>query len=102
MDPDQVRCDDAAEGARLGLLGMMTGISEDHWSAGWLKDLELELWQARQDGGPFEYGHGVVTQRQCALLRLLSDEAGGWWVFDMGAGPVFLSMNQWRARLAAR
>jgi hypothetical protein len=102
MDPDKVRCDDAADGARLGLLGVMTGISEDHWSAGWLIDLELVLWRACEDGGPFEYGHGIVTQRQCALLRLLSEEAEGWWVFDIGAGPVFLPMDKWLARVASR
>jgi hypothetical protein len=62
------------DGARLGLLGIMTGISEDHWSAGWQTDLEVELWRAREIGGPFAYGHGVVTQRQCVL----SEEAGGW------------------------
>lgn len=26
-----------ADGARLGLLGIMTSISEDNWCAGWMK-----------------------------------------------------------------
>jgi hypothetical protein len=99
MDPDKVKCDDAAEGARLGLLGIMTGISEDHWSAGWRADLEVELWRACKIGGPFEYGHGTVTQRQCALLWLLSEEAEGWWAYDRERGPIFLPMDEWLDRI---
>lgn len=33
IDPNQVRCDQADEGAALGLLGMMMGISEEFWCA---------------------------------------------------------------------
>ena len=92
-------CEDAAEGARWGLLALMTGISQEAWCAGWMTGLENELWRAAT-GLPGPYGRGVVTQRQADLLRLLSDEADGWWVYDADRGPTFLPIDEWLRRAA--
>jgi hypothetical protein len=102
VNPNEVRCEDAADGAQLGLLALMTGISEEYYCAGWMMGLEFDLWRARETG-PLDYGRGMVTTRQCDLLRLLSEEAGGWWVFDMERGSVFLPLAEWleRAETAA-
>jgi hypothetical protein len=97
MLPDGLFCEDAEEGARLGLLGPMTGISEERWCAGWLSNLEFILWRAR-NGEPSGFEVGSATPRQAELLRLLSEEAGGWWVYEE-AGPVFLPMDEWLRRL---
>jgi hypothetical protein len=69
------RCETAAEGAALGLLGLMSGISEEYWCAGWLNGLEFDLWNAQANG---RYGQGAITERQAKLLRLLSEECEGW------------------------
>jgi hypothetical protein len=94
-------CKDAEEAAQLGLLGLMTGISEEGWCAGWLSNLEFDLWQACH-GGPTGYGHHIVTPRQAQLLKLLSEAAGGWWVYEMDQGAVFLPLEEWLRRLAER
>jgi hypothetical protein len=90
-------CDTVDEGAQVGLLALMTGISEDYWCAGWMSGLELSCWKARNEG-PLNYGRGVITQRQCDLLRLLSEQADGWWTYDNG--PVFVRLAQWQDRVA--
>jgi hypothetical protein len=94
------RSDTAAEGAALGLLGLMTGISEEYWCAGWLKGLEFDLWDAQPNS---THGHGVITERQAVLLRLLSEECEGWWHLEDGAdNPQFISIAEWLKILAKR
>src|ERR1051325_11236160 len=99
ISPGEI-CDTAAEGAALGLLGLMSGISEEYWCAGWLTGLEFDLWNAQADSG---YGHGTVTKRQAMLLRLLSEECDGWWHWKEGAdNPQFVSLGEWREIVAKR
>jgi hypothetical protein len=98
IDPGE-RCETAAEGAALGLLGLMSGISEEHWCAGWLTDLEFRLWDAQAG----KYGQGVITERQVKLLRLLSEECEGWWHWKEDAeNPEFISLAEWRDIVAKR
>lgn len=93
IDPNLCFCGDAQEGAALGLLALMTGLSEACWFAGWATGLEFWLW----DIAPGERG---VTERQVALLRLLSDEADGWWVWnDEADRPEFLPLDTWKQRV---
>lgn len=93
--------DDAMEGAAWGLLALMSGISEEYWCAGWMSGNELSLWRARQKG-PMRYGQGYITQRQCDLLRLLSEEAGGWWAWSDDTGSAFVPLEEWASREAAK
>lgn len=97
MDFREVRCDDASEGAAFGLIGVMTGISEACWCAGWLNGLEFQLWKARQ--GPGRFGQGEVTERQSSLLRLLAEECDGWWIYDRADNPRFIRTAEWLAIL---
>ena len=93
--------DDPQEGASLGLLALMTGISEGYWCAGWMMGLERACWAAREaPERDHDYGMGSITQRQARLLRDLSDEAGGWWVYSDKRGPLFVSLDDYRASLA--
>lgn len=78
------------EAAMMGLYAIMSGISEECWCAGWLNGNEAALWPPRA----MRYGQGEVTERQAMLLRLLSEEAGGWWGWN-DDGPVFMSMPEW-------
>ena len=90
----------AEEGARYGLLCLMTGISEGYWCAGWMSGLEYSLWKAHS--GDAFYSH-YYTDRQKTLLRLLAEEAGGWWVWsDKEQEPKFLRMDDWLARFAPK
>ena len=62
------------------LLGrLMSDLSQDFWCAGWLRDLEFELWSALA-GEKSWVGEAAVTQ-----LRYLSDRCRGWVVFHEGA-----------------
>ena len=89
--------DDTQEAARLGLLLMMRGVSEEYWCAGWLIDLEYVLWEV-VIGKPSSI---ALTERQTQLLRLLSEEAGGWWRYA-DEGEQFLLMEDWLEHLRAR
>lgn len=87
---DQLFTDTTEEGAQLGLLALMTGISEEYYCAGWMIGLEYACYAASKEGS-IDYGMGVITERQAILLRLLSEEAGGWWIWpdDVNGGPIF-------------
>lgn len=102
VDPHDCLCGCPDEGAALGLLGLMSGLSEEHWCASWHMGLEYALWRAVAEPD----ARGLVTQRQAALLRLLSEEAGGWWIWHdaLGtgeSGPRFLPTDEWLARFRA-
>ncbi len=96
---DTVRCGDTEEGAALGLLALMTGISEEFWCAGWMNGMEFDLW--RRAAGT-NYGQGIITERQATLLRLLHEECGGWWMWDYARGPVFVRTEEWLRVLQLR
>ena len=91
------RCESAAEGAALGLLGLMSGISEECWCAGWLSGLEFDLWDAVMNANT---GRLRMTTRQATLLRLLSEECDGWWRWsDRTENTEFVSLDEWKAIL---
>ena len=97
---------DASEGAAVGLMALMAGLSEEHWCAGWLSGLEYSLWRVREcEAHPVPdsvagFGMGKITDRQRDLLRLLSDEAGGWWVWPEDADEQqFIPLADWRDRV---
>ena len=87
-------------GAALGLLALMTGISEQCYYAAWMSDLEYALWQIAPETS---YGHGTITARQAQLLRLLAEEADSWWTYSEDEDdPVFLDLASWREKAASR
>lgn len=93
-DPNDIACGHPAEGAALGLLGLMRGLSEELWCAGWINCLEYSLWNV-QPG--MLYGQGSITERQSILLRLLSEECDGWWFWN-DCGPEFILRADWQKR----
>lgn len=94
IDPDSINCGLAEEGAALGLLGMMLGLSEEFWCAGWETGTEHALW--RVEAGT-HWGQGEITERQATLLRLLSEECDGWW--EWSDGPKFIRREAWTQKL---
>ena len=99
VSPHDVLCDLPEEGAALGLLGLITGISEWGWCAGWMMGIEYDLWLAEPGK---KIGQEFLTERQSTLLRLLSEEAGGWWRWTSEDGPKFVRLSDWKEILAAR
>ena len=92
---DSLFQEDTTDAARYGLLMLMTGISEEAWCAGWMSGLEHSLWQAKAGQ---RYGMITLTERQASLLKLLSDEAGGWWMWDDGkGGATFMFEEEWKS-----
>lgn len=94
-DPNEIACGLPEEGAALGLLGLIKGISEDCWCAGWMSGIEYDLWGAAA-GKP--YGQGIITERQATLLRLLSEECDGWWCWQ-DDGPKFIRRDEWKKQV---
>lgn len=68
------------------LLRVMCGISHDVYDSEWEDGLEYELW-AQCIIGMSEDG---------ACLRLLSERAGGWWIWSEEQNkPQFISVRNW-------
>jgi len=89
---------DFKEAAAKGLMTLMCGISERRLGAGWHNDLEYMLWMARETGATRMLPE--ITHRECLLLRLLSEECGGWWMYplddDGDAALEFVSLEKWQ------
>lgn len=94
---EQFMCRAPDEAACAGLLALMSGLSQAIYAAGWMQDIEYELWSAIQPEGRIMR---AVTARQRHLLRLLSEEADGWWRYE--DGPVFVPMAEWERLIARR
>ncbi len=77
---------------------MMSAISERCWYAEWMMDTEYTLWQAVQRGA-ISWGRGAVTETDSAALKALSEEAGGWFVFEDEL--TFVPLAEWNALYAA-
>jgi hypothetical protein len=92
----ECHAENVAAGARVALMSMMTGISEECWSAAWINALEFSLWNMAHDAPSHEtpYGRAVVTVNQKTILRLLAREAGGWWTFHE-SGALFVGLDEW-------
>jgi hypothetical protein len=61
------------------LLQKMRDVSQDHWCAGWLFDLERDLYRIVFCGADPDYGWGPVKPETIARLRELAEECGKWW-----------------------
>jgi hypothetical protein len=81
----------------------MSEISENCYCASWLIGLEYTLWsiltRAPEDTYPVQWGQEDINLTEAADLKRLSEECGGWIVWDNevsnpGAGFP-LSGNRW-------
>lgn len=81
------------------LYELMSDISEDLYCAGWMSGNELRLWQAITDPNDDRcYGMGLIEEWQINRMRELSEQTGGWWVWEDDA--AFISVDEWKRRLA--
>ena len=73
------------------LVKVMSGISEECWCAGWLRNLEYMLWDAVT--GKRE---GICSPEEIEHLKYLSEKCGGWIIWDEQAkGERFMPMQDW-------
>ena len=75
----------------------MSELSEQAYYAGWMRDLEFELWDAVVNG-PREYGRLLITEEHIGELRRLSEAARGWIVFDDKHEEILLPIKKWMER----
>lgn len=81
----------------LALRELMSEISEDHNCAGWLVDLEYDLWSMTMNG-PTSWGFGYMTWREVHDLIILSRAAGGWWRWNAELRDrEFLTIEDWES-----
>lgn len=82
--------------AQAALADAMSAISELAWNAGWMDGLEFALWQAVETGAA-RYGRIEIGQAQLDELKRLSDDCGGWIVFDDAVEESFMPWAAWHA-----
>ena len=79
---------------QLELHDLMSSMSEQAWSAGWMRGLEYELWRAVQSPA-CKVGRLQLSPPQCDRLKELSEKCGGWIVFDDQHEESFVPQAQW-------
>jgi hypothetical protein len=92
MTDDETR--NSADWEELGQL--MSDISEEAYCAGWMDQLEYDLWEAIH-GGSRKYGRAMLTDEEVSRLRELSLRLGGWvWFNDDVGMEEFVELERWR------
>jgi hypothetical protein len=77
------------------LLLWMEFLSEKYFLAGWIRDLEYDLWNCLQRKRT-RIGD-ELEERDVAKLFGLWARAGGWWRWaSEDNGPVFVTTKEWR------
>ena len=78
------------------LADYMSELSEEAYCAGWMHDLEYELWQVLQSDSPSRFGRLVASDDQLYKLRSLSSACEGWIHFDDAREETWLSFAEWQ------
>jgi hypothetical protein len=82
---------------QLQLEELMSRISEEAVSAGWMDGLEYELWEILI-GLRTSYYRRIVTQEEIEQLRFLSNKCGCWIIFDDESEETALDLDTWKKR----
>jgi hypothetical protein len=77
--------------AAFELCSLMSEISEDHYAAGWLGNLEYDLFAAAFEGCQWGYG---LTATEIGKLIELCHRCDGWWIYGRD-GNEFLRLADW-------
>lgn len=76
------------------LADYMSDLSEEAYSASWMKGLEFDLWEALE-GKLKKYGRLEVDREIQDNLKRLSDEANGWIFYDDNVEEKYVSFEEW-------
>ena len=89
--------------AQTELAELMSDISEDHYCAGWLIDLEYSLWSIVTGDSANTFGFGAIERWKIKRLKALSAATGGWIERQRDAEhETFVPMEIWLKQFAAR
>ena len=80
---------------QLLLEELMSNISEEDFSAGWMTNLEFDLWGIL-NGDNRKYGHHLITQSEIDQLKSLSKKCGCWIVFDEEKEETAVELEAWK------
>jgi exoribonuclease R len=78
------------------LADLMSEISENCYSAGWMLNIEYVLWHA-VISGPRSFGRGEITQKDIDELTRLSNTTKTWIVFDDKDEETPMPLETWKA-----
>lgn len=81
------------------LCDLLSEISESCYFAGWLHDVEHEVWDMLGSKEPVQYGMSHVSPTDLARAEALSKAIGGWVQYEQG--PRFVPAGEWARRHAA-
>ena len=84
----------------LELAEYMSSISEQGYSAAWMKDLEFDLWKIVK-GSDRHYGRYELSESDIDQLKMLSEKCGSWIVFDDFKEETAIKMADWTKIFAA-
>jgi len=88
--------------AQTALAELMSEISEDHYCAGWLGDLEYSLWSIVTGASANMFGFGPIEWWKIKRLKALSAATGGWIELQRHAEhETFVPLDAWLPRFAA-
>ena len=79
---------------QVKLAKLMSWMSEEGYSAGWMNTLEVDLWEI-VNGANRRYGSYDVTQHDIDQLKSLSQKCGCWIIFDDVIDERAIDLNTW-------
>ena len=81
--------------ARELLVHTMRDLSQEYWCAGWLSNLEFELWAFVQDEDA--HWRKFLGRSDRKWLQQLANDAEGWyyWSDEDPVGEKFIPMEDW-------
>ena len=82
---------------QLKLADLMSKISEDGYSAGWMEGLEFALWEAL-NGEENKYGRHIITSSELEDLKLLSQKFGCWILFNDDQEETAIGLEEWKKK----
>lgn len=105
LDNEEHACRESLKAAKdynaaVLLRQVMSEVSEDLWSAGWLVELEYLLWDAMQGGARLaQFDGSEIPTRTLGRMEELCQQAGGWWYADGEKSiETFISLTAWLDR----
>ena len=87
-------------GQAIALFDLMSEISEDCFSAGWITNNGENLWKIKQrfeglvQADAIDYGDSEIDVRALSNLCKLADESGCWWTW-LNGDPVCVPIAEW-------